>query len=188
MATTEDHGITVLLRRSREGDQQAPGVLAELIHREMRKLAGGLMKGERAHHTLQPTALVNEAWLRMRDHLSQDWRDRRQFFAAASGVMRHVLVDCARARKRAKRGGGAEVAALDGLEVALPERSRDVEFVDEALGELEKLDPRKARIIELRYFGGLTVEEIAEELGISASTVGRDLRMASVWIAAYVRK
>lgn len=185
---TEDRTITLLLKQSREGDAEAPEMLAELIHREMRKLAGGLMKAERANHTLQPTALVNEAWIRMRDHMDQDWRDRRQFFAAASSVMRKVLVDFARTRKRAKRGGGAEAVALSDFEVAMPDRSRDVEFVDEALRELEKLDPRKVKIVELRYFGGLTVEEIAEELGISLSTVGRDLRMASVWIASYVRE
>ena len=185
---TDDRSITELLHRSRDGDTDAPQVLADLIHREMRKLAAGLMRSEREGHTLQPTALVNEAWIRMRDHMDQDWRDRRQFFAAASSIMRRVLVDFARSRRRVKRGGGAQVLQLADFEASLPDRSRDVEFVDEALRELEKMDPRKVRIIELRYFGGLTVDEIAEELGLSASTIGRDLRMASVWIASYVRR
>jgi RNA polymerase sigma-70 factor (ECF subfamily) len=184
----QEKPITELLRRSREGDTAAPQELADLLHREMRKLAGGLMKSERAGHTLQPTALVHEAWIRMQGLMEQDWRDRRQFFAAASTVMRQILVDFARTHRREKRGSGAEALPLDNIEVALPERSASLIALDDALQELEKLDPRKVRIIEMRYFGGMTVEEIAEELNISASTIGRDLRMASTWITAYVRE
>ena len=183
----DERAITELLRLSREGDAQAPDKLAELLHSEMRKLAGGLMKMERSGHTLQPTALVHEAWMRMSGMMQQDWRDRRQFFAAASCVMRQILVDFARTRRRQKRGSGLTPVSLELVDAALPNTARDILALDDALLELEKLDPRKVRIIEMRYFGGLTVDEIAEELDISAATIFRDLRMASTWIAAFVR-
>jgi len=152
------------------------------VHHELRKLARHFLAGERPGHSLQPTALVNEAYLRLVDLRRMKWEGRTQFFAVSARVMRRILVDHARAKRYQKRGGGAKkVTLLDDLAVT-PERGADLVALDDALEALTKLDPRRGQVVELKFFGGLTVDEIADVLGISAETVMRDWKLAKVWL------
>lgn len=184
--------MTRLLGAWREGDPRAGDRLIPLVYRELRRLAARCMAAERADHTLEPTALVHEAYLRLAAGSRPPWRDRRHFFAVSSRVMRRVLVDHARARRTVKRGGDAvrvplaedRLAAGDGHR----ERLADLLALDQALTRLAAIDPRKSRIVELRYFGGLTVEETAELLTLSAPTVALESRMARAWLLARVRE
>jgi RNA polymerase sigma factor (TIGR02999 family) len=156
--------------------------LAALLYRELRRLAAGCMKGERPNHTLQPTALVNEAYLRLAAQHGAAWTDRVQFLAIASHLMREVLVDYARTRNRAKRGGGlAPIRVEDAGEVAAPAEV-ELTALDEALDALERVDTQQRKIVELRYFGGLSIEETAHAMGVSPATVKRDWRMARAWL------
>ena len=174
--------VTQLLRAWGDGDAGALEQLAPLVEAELRRLARGYMARERQGHTLQTTALVNEAFLRLTDARHIRWQDRAHFLAISARLMRRVLVDHARSRGYRKRGGGAERVTLDeGLAVA-PAVALDVVALDRALEALAAVDVRKSRIIELRFFGGLSVEETAEVLHVSPDTVKRDWRLAKLWL------
>ena len=180
-AVTESSHVTRLLLDWRSGDAQALDDLLPLVYDELRQLAARHMAREADGHTLQPTALVHEAYVRLVDAEIQ-WQDRAHFFAAASRVMRRMLVDHARARGRQKRGGGRARVTLQAMDAVTPAPDLDVLALDEALAALAEEDPRKARAVELRFFGGLNLEEIAEVTEVSIATVHRDLRMATAWL------
>jgi len=173
---------TRLLSEWRAGDQTAFDRLLPIVYEELRRLASHYMRAERADHLLQTTALVHEAYLRLIDHNDASYETRHHFFAVAAQVMRHVLVDYARARQRVKRGGGAPAVPLEDVAVISDERAEEVIAVDTALENLMSLDVRKGRIFELRHFGGLSVEEAAQVLQVSPATVARDWRMAKAWL------
>ena len=179
--------ITRLLRAWRGGDEAAFDRLVPLVYGELRKIAHGYMRGEREEATLQATALVNEAYLRLMDAGAVDWEDRAHFFAVSAQTMRRILVDAARARMRAKRGGPAAKVNLDEVADFSAGRSDDVVAVDDALHALARLDPRKAQVIELRFFGGLSVEETGAVLKVSVETVTRDWRLARGWLLLQIR-
>lgn len=173
--------ITSLLRDWREGDLVARDRLVAVLYPELRALADRQLRGERANHTLQPTALVNEAYLRLSGLERMDWQDRAHFVRMAARVMREVLVDHARRRQAAKRDGGHRVT-LTGLDLADEGGNLDALALDTALTRLEQIDPDKARVVELRYFGGLTIEETAEAMGSSPATVKRHWQSARAWL------
>jgi len=173
---------TALLLAWRAGDAAALDTLMPLVHRELHTIAERLMSRERPGQTLQPTALVNEAFIRLLDVNQIQWQSRAHFLAMAARLMRRVLVDAARTRNAAKRGAGAETILLDDAAIGAAEPGRDVIALHDALEALAAVDSRKSRVVELRYFGGLTVEETAEVLGVSAETVHRDWKMARVWL------
>jgi RNA polymerase sigma factor (TIGR02999 family) len=175
-------GITRLLKAWSQGDNTALERLTPLIYGELQKIASRCMRREKPGNTLQTTALVNEAWLHLAGGAQVDWRDRAHFFAVASQVMRRILVDGARARRAGKRGGAALRFSLnESIDAARP---RDAELIalDDALDSLAKLDPRKARIVEMRFFGGLTVEETASVLKLSPETIMRHWKLARAWL------
>jgi RNA polymerase sigma factor (TIGR02999 family) len=172
--------ITRLVERYRAGDTDAFEELVRLVYAELRRLAAWQMRGERAEHTLQPTALVHEAYLRLAGDGDPRWENRAHFLAAATRVMRHVLVDHARARNAGKRAGAA-VALDEALEVAAESRV-DVVVLHDALERLSAVDPDLAAVVEMRYFGGLTVPEIAEVTGVSRATVEREWASARAWL------
>jgi len=176
------HGaVTVLLARLQAGDRSTLGALMEVVYPELRKLARALLRGERRGHLLQPTALVNEAYLRFVGHEDHGWQNRAHFFGAAAQLMRRILVDHARANLARKRGGGGVALTLDAaLAAEMP--SIDMLALDRALDDLEKVAPRQARIVELRYLTGLSVPETAEALGMNPRTVDRDWAAARVWL------
>ena len=174
--------ITQLLRAWRGGDEAALQRLTPLVYGELRKIAHGYMRGEREGASLQATALVHEAYLRLVDAGSVDWQDRAHFYAVSAQMMRRILVDTARARVRDKRGGHAARLDLDEIPDLSGGRSHELVALDDALNALAKLDQRKAKVIELRFFGGLSVEETAAALGISAQSVMRDWRLARSWL------
>jgi RNA polymerase sigma-70 factor (ECF subfamily) len=175
--------ITGLLLAWRGGDRRAIEELIPLLERELHRIARHYMAAQPEGHTLQATALVNEAYLRLVDARRVSWHDRSHFLAACSQIMRRILVDHARGRQAAKRGGGAPVVALEEAWVASPQPDTDVVALDEALTSLANADPRKAKVVELRFFGGLSVEETAAALGISEESVMRDWRLARAWLA-----
>lgn len=175
-------GVTQLLKAWSDGDHSALDRLMPLVMDELRRLAGAYLRRERANHTLQPTALVNEAYLRLVDQKAR-WQNRAQFFGVAAQLMRRILVDHARLRQAQKRGGSDQQR----LSLADVERASDKPDVDllalhEALNELAELDPQQARIVELKFFGGLSIEETAEVLGVGHATVERDWKMARAWL------
>jgi RNA polymerase sigma factor (TIGR02999 family) len=174
--------VTGLLARWSAGDRAALDELMALVYGELRKIADGYLHRERTGHTLQPTALVHEAWLRLvrQDHPSFD--HRKQFFGLAAQIMRRVLVDHARAVNADKRGGGAVRTTLSGAAATAPDRALDVLALDQALEQLARLSERQARVIELRYFGGLNLEEMSDLLGVSPATVQRDQKVAEAWL------
>lgn len=174
--------ITELLLAWGRGDRSALDDLAPLVHAELRRLARHQMRSERSNHTLQTTALVNEAFLRLIDLRRISWQDRAHFLALSARLMRRILVDYARTRNFQKRGGTVPTVAFDEALVASPERGADLVALDDALEDLARVDARKSQIIELRFFGGLTVEETAETLRVSPETVLRDWRLAKVWL------
>ena len=176
--------VTRLLRSASQGDEAAAASLFSLVYDELRKLAGSALRSERADHTLQPTALVHEAYLRLAEQPADRWNDRGHFFAVAARAMRRILVDHARSRNAHKRGSGVQILALDGIEVAAgaPEPELDLVLLDTALEKLARLDPRQARIVELRFFGGLSVEETAVIVDASPRTVKRDWQAARAWL------
>ena len=175
--------VTILLADIKRGDSEALPKLIPLVYKELRRLAAHFLRDERVGHTLQPTALVHEAYLRMVDQTQANWQNRTQFMAIAAQVMRRILVDYARQRVAAKRGGGVVPAALEVSEAAGGfEQSEEMLAVDEALARLQELDPQQAKVVEMRYFGGLSVEETAEALAISPRTVKRDWAMAKAWL------
>ena len=174
--------ITALLIAWGRGEEAALQQLIPLVHRELHQIAQRCLKGERPGHSLQATALVNEAYLRLVDVRRMSWKDRTHFFAMSARLMRRVLVDFARSRQYQKRGGGAMKVALDEAHGVAIERGQDLVALDEALTSLSAIDERKARVIEMRFFGGLTVEETAEVLEVSRDTVLRDWRLARAWL------
>jgi RNA polymerase sigma-70 factor (ECF subfamily) len=173
--------MTTLLKEVTKGNQEAVAELIPLVYHEMRRLAGGYMRRERENHTLQATALVHEAYLRLVQQRS-DWRDRAHFFGVAAQVMRRILIDHARGHLRIKHGGQKEAIPLDEALVFSEAKSEELLAVNEALDRLAKLDPRQSKIVEMRFFGGLTVEETAEAMGISPMTVKRDWNVARAWL------
>ena len=173
---------TTLLLAWGRGDETALGQLIPLVHDELRQLARRHMAGERPGHTLQATALVNEAYLRLIEVNQVRWQNRAHFFAMASRVMRRILVDAARARGYQKRGGGAETVSLDEALLVSGEPRQDLVALDDALNALAAFDLRKSQVVEMRFFGGLRVEETAAALHVSADTVMRDWRLAKAWL------
>jgi RNA polymerase sigma factor (TIGR02999 family) len=183
VSTPAPHDLTDLLRRWRSGDQGASDVLMPLVYGELRRLARGYMRRERHGHTLQTTALINEAFLRLAGQHRIEWQSRAQFFGIAAQLMRRILIDHARSRQYAKRGGpGRVVVPLDESHLFAEERAPELLALDEALTRLAALDARKAALVELRFFGGLTVEEAAESLGVSPITATRDWSFAKAWL------
>lgn len=179
---TVSHDVTSLLRKLADGHSDAAAELIPLIYSELRRLAAGHLRHERPDHTLQPTALVHEAYLRLVAQRNVAWQSRAHFFAVASTLMRRILVDYARRQLRAKRGGGRSNVSLEQAVLFSPDRPDQMLSLDECLGKLEKLDARQSRIVELRYFGGLTVEEAAEVLGVSPTTVRREWTSAKAYL------
>lgn len=203
MSPSEDRPVTQLLSQWSNGDETALSQLTALLYDELRCLAQRHLRQERSEHTIQRTALVNEAFVRLVNQQSVEWRDRSQFFALASTIMRRILVDHARARTASKRGGGAKkisledldgVAAADNLDGDVdvsgpaelqqhdPHAEEDVAAIDQVLRQLETVDPRQAQIVEMRYFGGLTIEQTAQALDISDATVKREWTLARAWL------
>ena len=181
--------MTVLLRRWSAGDAAALDALLPAVQDELRRLARAYMRREREGHTLEPAALVNEAYIRLVDQHDVRWASRGHFFAIAAQAMRRVLVDHARGHGAAKRGGGAERVTLSGIAAGAAERvDVDVLWLHEALERLARLDERQARVVELRYFAGMSVEEVAEVLGISPATVKREWSTARLWLAHALQK
>jgi RNA polymerase sigma factor (TIGR02999 family) len=178
--------VTSLLRPWTDGDAAALDRLIPIVDGELRKLARVYMSRERKEHTLQPTALVNEMFVRLIDDADIGWNDRAHFFGICARLMRRVLVDHARARGYQKRGGGAERVPLDVRTLAAPVTDTDVIALDEALDALALVDERKMRVVEMRYFGGLTVEQTAGALGVSTDTVKRDWRLAKLWLLKHL--
>jgi len=174
--------ITQLLLSWKKGDETAFEELIPLVYPELKRLARRYMGRENPGHTLQTSALINEAYLRLVDQHNIQWQDRGHFFAVATRVMRHILIDHARGHARTKRGGGASHLPLDDAEALMKERAAEIIELDEALQTLATLDPRKSQIVELRFFGGLTVEETAEVMGLSAITIKREWRSAKAWL------
>ncbi len=170
----------------RGGNEAALEQLVPLVHEELHRIARGCMRGERPGHSLQATALVNEAYMRLMGAQQVDWQNRVHFLAVSARLMRRILVDFARSKKYQKRGGGVEPVTLDeGLVVSEP--GRDLVALDEALDALAKMDERKSKVVEMRFFGGLSVEETAAALGVSPDTVMRDWRMAKAWLLRELR-
>jgi RNA polymerase sigma factor (TIGR02999 family) len=195
VTASEAADITVLLRAWRAGDRSALDRLTPLVYGELRRLACKFMHQERPDHTLQATALVNEAYLRLVDIRAVDWQDRAHFMAIAAQMMRRVLVDAARARAAEKRGGdmeradrGASGVDLDDMPAPGTDRAFELCALDDALDTLARMDSRRAKVIELRFFGGLTVEETAEILEISPQSVMRDWKLARAWLTRELRR
>jgi RNA polymerase sigma factor (TIGR02999 family) len=174
--------VSQLLLAWRNGDREALNQLMPLVYDELRRLAGGYLRRERVGHTLQTTALVHEAYLRLVDQTRADWQNRAQFFGVAAQLMRRILVDHARTQQAAKRGSGALKLSLNEVVGKAKERDAEVIALDDALAELQTLDPQQSRIVELRYFAGLSIAETAEVLGISPATVKREWHMAKAWL------
>ncbi len=184
---SEPSAVTAALVAWGRGDDGAADRLLELVYPELHRMAERQMRREREGHTLQPTALVHEAYLKLVDQSRVDWRNRAHFLGVAAQAMRRLLVDHARGRSRDKRGGGATLVEIDSAAgqaaAAVPARSVDLLALDQALERLAALDVTQARLVELRFFGGLSVEEAAEALGISTATAGRDFRSARAFLA-----
>src|SRR5213082_1252476 len=174
--------VTELLAHWSHGDDAALAELTPLVYEELRRIAHHHMGGQRPDHTLQTTALVNEAYLRLADQTNPSWQNRAHFFAVAARAMRQILISYARSQRSQKRGGGALKVDLDEAALISPEQSRDIIDLHEALEQLSALDSRKAQVVELKYFGGLNYEEIAEVLKISRVTVRRDWEFAKLWL------
>ena len=180
--TRSPQDVTQLLVAWRNGDLNARDELMPLVYQELHRLAHQYMSRERPGHTLQTSALVNEAFLRLADQTDVQWQNRAHFIGLAGHIMRRILVDYARSRGYVKRGGGACQVSLDEGLIPSEERSAEVVALDEALQSLARLDERKSRLVELRFFGGLTIEETAEVLGVSPGTVMRDWTLAKAWL------
>src|SRR6266436_3479595 len=176
------HRVTQLLAEWSNGDSAALAELTPLVYEELRRLAHHYMEGQRRDHTLQTTALVNEAYLRLADQTNPNWQSRAHFFAVAARAMRQILVSYARSNRAQKRGGGALKIELDGSAILSPEQSKEIVDLDEALERLATLDSRKARVVELKFFGGLNYDEIAEVLKIAHRTARRDWEFARIWL------
>jgi RNA polymerase sigma factor (TIGR02999 family) len=181
-SSVSPHRVTQLLTEWSRGETAALAELTPLVYEELRRLAHHQMGGQRADHTLQTTALVNEAYLRLADQTNPSWQNRAHFFAVAARAMRQILVSYARSQRSQKRGGGALKMGLDEAALVSPEQSQEIVDLHEALQRLATLDSRKAQVVELKYFGGLNYDEMAEVLKISRVTVRRDWEFAKVWL------
>jgi RNA polymerase sigma factor (TIGR02999 family) len=187
--TSSPNEVTQLLLEWSNGDKAALDRLVPVVYQELRRLASYYMRRERAGHTLQTSALVNEAYMRLVDYRQMQWQSRAHFFAVAAQAMRRILVDHARKQRFAKRGGGAIKVSLDQAPIISQQQSADLIALDDALTSLEAIDPRKSRIVELRYIGGLNIEETAEVLDISpATTVQREWRAAKAWLYRAIKE
>jgi RNA polymerase sigma factor (TIGR02999 family) len=184
MTSSSSRSLTQLLHDASAGDAAADASAFDLVYDELRRLAASALRRERPDHTLQPTALVHEVYLRLAGEPQGRWENRGHFLAVAARAMRRILVDHARAHAAQKRGSGAARLSLDDLEVGAidPGQQPDLVMLDEALGRLSSLDPRQAKIVELRYFGGLSVEETASAVGTSPRTIKRDWQVARAWL------
>jgi RNA polymerase sigma-70 factor (ECF subfamily) len=182
MTTLSQQDVTELLLEWQQGDKCALDKLTPLVYEELRRIAHRYVQRERDGHTLQTTALVNEAYMRLVGGQRIEWQNRAHFFAVTAQVMRHILIDHARRRHYAKRGGEAQQVSFDDAALMSPERAAELVALDEALSELARLDARKSRVVELRYFGGLSLEETADVLEVSVMTVRRDWRAAKAWL------
>lgn len=182
MTADLSHEVTRLLHDWRGGDRAALEKLTPLVYDELRRLASHYLRGERRDHTLQGTALVHEAFIRLVGQSELEWQSRAHFFGIAARLMRQILVDHARKHTAAKRGGGEPQLSIEEAAVFSPQRAANLVALDDALQELARFDPRKSRIVELRYFGGLSIEEIGEAEGIAVATVRRQMRTAEAWL------
>ncbi len=181
-------GITELLLAWSDGDREALERLTPLVYQELRRLAESYLRRERSGHTLQPTALVHEAYIKLIDQQSVSWQNRAHFFGIAAQTMRRILVDHARARLAEKRGSGETKFSFDEVIDVSDQRADQLVALDESLKTLARLDPQKSRVVELKYFGGMTLEETAEVLGVSRATVIREWRMAKAWLYGELNK
>jgi RNA polymerase sigma factor (TIGR02999 family) len=186
--TQASQRVTELLVAFSKGDQAALDQLMPLVYDELHRMAKQYMRGQPRGLTLQTTALIHEAYLKLVDQPNKHWQNRAHFFAVAAQAMRHILVDYARSRHAAKRGGEVRLVSLNEAAIVSDERAAEVIAVDEALTELAKLHPRQSQVVELRFFGGLSVEETAHVLKVSPDTVGRDWRMAKAWLHQAMKK
>jgi RNA polymerase sigma-70 factor, ECF subfamily len=180
--SSPQHRVTQLLEQWSQGDDAAVIELTPLVYEELRRLAHHYMEGQRSDHTLQTTALVNEAYLRLADQTNPSWQSRAHFFAVAARAMRQIVVDYARSNRAQKRGGGGARIELDESAILSPEQSKEIVDLHEALERLGTLDSRKAQVVELKFFGGLNYDEIAEVLKIARVTVRRDWEFARLWL------
>ncbi len=178
--------VTELLQRWRNGDQQASNELAELVYADLRRVAGNLMHAEREGHTLEPTALVNEMYLRLFRSEPVDWQNRAHFFGVAARQLRRILVNHARDRSAGKRGGDRVRLTVTSLDSLAGPSEQDLLDVDRVLEQLEQFDPRAARVVEMRFFAGLTEPEMAEALGVSLATLKRDWAFARAWLSTHL--
>ena len=185
---SRDPGVTeLLIQLEGSDDSRVVDRLFPLVYDELRRIAAAQMKKERPDHTLRATALVNEAYLKLVDQTRVQWQNRAHFFAIAARAMRRILIDYARTRSREKRGGDQERVTLEGLESGGERELDELLDLDEALRRLEDLDARQAKVVEMRFFGGVSMEEIAKVLGVSAATVDRDWRSARAWLSVELR-
>jgi RNA polymerase sigma-70 factor (ECF subfamily) len=188
MNTPPPNEITERLIAWGAGDRAALDQLLPTVYQELRRIAGNYLRRENPGHTLQPTALVHEAWLRLIDQTRVNWRNRAQFFGVAAQLMRRILVDHAKTKHREKRGGDAIKFSLDDVINLSQDRAADLLALDDALDGLARIDGRKSRVVELRYFGGFSVEETAQILDVSPETVMRDWKMAKAWLYQQIRR
>ena len=182
MATHPSEGITQLLERWSNGEEKARDELMPLVYDELHRLAATYLRRERREHTLQPTALVNELFLKFSEQHSMNWRNRAQFFGVAAELMRRILVDSARAHRASKRGGDRFCVSLKNIAAFGEQPDADLLALHDALNSLEEIDPEQARIVELRFFGGLTIKETVEVMGISHATVEREWKLAKAYL------
>lgn len=180
--------VTSLLLAWRQGKREALRKLVPVVYAELRRRAHNYMRHERKDHSLQTTALINEAYIRLLDYRKINWKDRSHFFAVMARLMRHILVDYARSRQSRKRGNGIEFIPLDQNKIILTKQEPSLVALDDALNALAARDKRRSRVVELRFFGGLSVEETAEVLGVSYDTVMRDWRLAKAWLSREMSK
>ena len=188
MATRSSQGITQLLERWSQGDEEALDQLMPLVYDELHRLAGAYLRSERREHTLQPTALVNEAYLKLVRQRKIQWQNRAQFFGVAAQLMRRILVDHARANSADKRGGDRVNVSLKNIGAFGTQPTTDVLALHDVLNRLAEIDPDQSRIVELRFFGGLTIEEAAEVMQVSHSTVEREWKIAKAWLKRELTK
>ena len=187
-AMSENEEVTLLLSALTRGDDGAASKLIPVVYAELRRLAGSYMRRERVDHTLQATALVHEAYLKLIEQRSANWQNRAHFFGVAAQLMRRILIDHARGHSRQKRGGEQKKVSLDEAFVFSEKQADELLAVDDSLNRLAEIDPRQARVVELRFFGGLSVEEAAEVLGVSPKTIKRDWSVAKAWLYADLKE
>lgn len=185
---SENQDVTLLLSALTRGDEDAASKLIPVVYDELRRLAGSYMRRERVDHTLQATALVHEAYMKLVEQRSVNWQSRAHFFGVAAQLMRRILIDHARGHSRQKRGGEQQKVSLDEALIFSEQQAAELLAVDDSLNQLAKIDPRQAKVVEMRFFGGLSVEEAAEVLGVSPKTVKRDWSVAKAWLYADLKE